>query len=188
MPGVGTSHWDNTRYLWRLIIARSAITLDCASEQGCPFVVCLLFVVCNRFWSVLPLVEVVGSGYCLLVFWQRISFFAVFDQKWTSLKSISRGSAPDWGSQKLFILPKNGPVWNRLAGVQLRIGVPKTVHFGQKRTSLKSIRRGSAPDWGSRKVHLSTSHHLRRFAPLLCRVLCSYGSQNLAPRFCFAKI
>ena len=88
--------------------------------------------VCDRFRSVLPLVEVVGSGYCLLVFWKDVPVFAVFDQKWTSLKSISRCSAPDWGSQKLFILAQNGPVWNRLAEVQLRIGGPKNCPFWPK--------------------------------------------------------
>ena len=112
---------------------------------------------CDRFWPVLPLVEALGLRYCLLVFWQRIPFFAVLTKNepvWNRLAGVQH---PDWGSQKLVISVKNGSVWNRLAGVQLRIGVPKLLIFAPKLTSLKLISRGSAPDWGSRIVHLSTS-------------------------------
>ena len=90
------------------IFARSAIALDCASEKGCPFVVCCLFMtdfgqfcIWQKWW---------GQATAYWCFEKRIPFFVVFDQKWTSLKSISRASAPDWGSEKLFILAKNGPV------------------------------------------------------------------------------
>ena len=156
------------------IIARSALSVGLRFKSRC-----LLSVVwCDRFWLDSAWATAAGSRYCLLVFWRKDPFFAVFDLKRTSLKSCYGAGGLDWGSQKLFIFAKNGPVWNRVTGREVWIGgpkncsfspktdqfeivlrggrsglgVPKTVHFRQKQTSLKSCYGAGGLDWGSQKL------------------------------------
>ena len=55
-----------------------------------------------------------------------------FRQKRTSLKSGYGAGGLDWGSQKLLIFAKNGPVWNRVTGREVWIGGPKNCSFSPK--------------------------------------------------------
>ena len=69
-----------------LVFARSATSVGLRFKSSCP--VCMYVCVCNRFGLDSAWATAGGSCICLLVFWRKDHVFAVFDQKWTSLKSI----------------------------------------------------------------------------------------------------
>ena len=128
------------------IIARSALSVGLRFKSRC------LMSVCDRFWLDSAWATAAGSRYCLLVFWRKDPFFAVFDQNrpvWNRVQT----SRPVTRFQTSPFLAKMNSFWDpQLRGGRSGLGVPKTAHFRQKRTSLKSGYGAGGLDSGSQKL------------------------------------
>ena len=139
----------------RLFIARSAIYVGGVFWRDVHlFACCLLWQICVIFCKGIC----TGVRHMLTGVLIKRSIIGCFSPKWTSFISDLGAVTVDSGSQILVIFTKSDQFHQRVRGGNCGSRVPKMDPFWQS-MFLASIWRG---------------HHLRRFAPLLCRVLSSY--------------